>query len=413
MLAVSAISMGVVAQLQQVVVPAQQRVDRVAGLVHQRLHVAVQADAVGEDERHAFVLELVLVAARRLALAAHQVEQPAAAQRQQPVGELRFDRVQQAAAQFDQFVLAGERPQRRAPFGVDLEVPRAQLRDAQALGAVGIEAAHRRHHVLGDGVVQLAARLRVVVVAAEILEAERRVGREPGVAADLRAQRDQAIEQRFGLGPDRSPRRQCCPVGGFALGAVLALEERRDLLQRQRLAAELDRDPGDQGLLLGLQVGFFALQFGVLGAEQGDLRAALAEHDVVHRAQLGQRRRGEQPTIQFVGAHLHARHHLVLHRQVGGLRRGVVGSARHRHVAVSLLGCDPCLQFALVAQPSPQVVGIVQAAVEQVVEQGLELGRRAGVEAGWREVPSRRWEGLCGGTHGADWPRAGPGAAGR
>ena len=369
----------------------QQRVERVPRLVQQRLHVVVHADAVGEHERHPIVLELVLVAARRLATAAHQVEQVAVHQFVDPGGEGRIDRVHQPAADGDQFGLGGERAQRWSALRIDLEVPRAEPRQAQRGGAPTVEFAHRRHHALGDRVVQLAAGRFRVVVATQLQEAVRRVGGEAGVAGDVGAQRDQSIVDLLELRPAGAASRQRCAVGRFAHGPVLLLGVRGELLQGQGPAVELDLDAAHQALLAGLQFGLLALQLGVRLAEQLALRAPPPDHHRVGVIGQGcQRRAGQQLLVESVAAHLHPRHHLGLHREVGVLGRAVVGVSGHPHVATSLLGGDPALQLALVAQPAFELLPGRQWPSGEVVEQRFERRQVAGVEVVGHEGPGWR-----------------------
>jgi hypothetical protein len=59
----------------QILVARRLRVERVAGLVQHGFHVALHADGVHENERHARLGKRGLIAARRLAFAVVEVEQ--------------------------------------------------------------------------------------------------------------------------------------------------------------------------------------------------------------------------------------------------------------------------------------------------------------------------------------------------
>jgi hypothetical protein len=75
---------------------AQHGVKRVAGLVNHRLQVALQAGSVHENERLAHAVAILLISARRLALARIEIEAIAAAQRVKEVRQLRIDLAEKA-----------------------------------------------------------------------------------------------------------------------------------------------------------------------------------------------------------------------------------------------------------------------------------------------------------------------------
>ena len=64
-----------VAVRAQILVAGRQRMKGVAGLVQNRLHVALQPDGVHENERQPRLVERVLITARRLAFAIVEIEQ--------------------------------------------------------------------------------------------------------------------------------------------------------------------------------------------------------------------------------------------------------------------------------------------------------------------------------------------------
>ena len=158
---------GVVAEREQVEVAAEDGVERVAAFVEQRLHVAVQADAVDEQERQSDVFQLVLVAARRLALAAHQVEQLVIDERLELCGKAWIDLREQLATEVDQLLLGLEGSQRRLAVEIDFEVPWAQRRNGQPLCTRAIELHYGGHDAVRNRVLKAFARSGVVVVATE------------------------------------------------------------------------------------------------------------------------------------------------------------------------------------------------------------------------------------------------------
>ena len=343
---------GVVAEREQVEVAAEDGVERVAAFVEQRLHVAVQADAVDEQERQSDVFELVLVAARRLALAVHQVEQLVVDERLELSGKARIDLREQLAAEVDQLLLGLEGPQRRLAVEIDFEIPRTKRRNGQLLRAGAIELYNGGHDALRNRVLKAFARSGVVVVAAEFQEAERRVRRVARVLRHALSQADQRVVDLLEFLPLLLSRGERCAPCAFAQIAILALVVGRHLLQRVGLALKLDGDAAEDRLLARLQLGLFLLQRGVLLAEQLALRLALAQqHGEALRIELRAALGREESLVELVRERLHARHDLLLQVEVALLLGRVLGVARHRDVAARLLGADAREQLALVAEP--------------------------------------------------------------
>ena len=111
----------------QILVARRQRVKGVAGLVQNRLHVALQADGVHENERQPRLGERVLIAARRLALAIVEVEQLQILHLLETAGEFAVQPVENLLRARNHFADSRERFQRRTVQRVNGQIPRTQF----------------------------------------------------------------------------------------------------------------------------------------------------------------------------------------------------------------------------------------------------------------------------------------------
>src|SRR5205823_5415982 len=131
----------------------------------QRLHVAVQPGGIREDEGNALDLEDGLIAAWRLALAAVQVEILLRADVVEHLPEIRMHLAEDPAAAVHQLVHRPERAQRRAPFGIDAQVPGAEDVDAEQLLAALMPPPQRGSDGFFVRLAEVVAVLRSVVEA--------------------------------------------------------------------------------------------------------------------------------------------------------------------------------------------------------------------------------------------------------
>ena len=174
----------------QILVARRQRVKGVAGLVQDRLHVALQADGVHENERQPRLGQRGLIAARRLAFAIVEVEQMQVLHLLETAGQFAVEPVENFLRARNHFVHLRERFQRRAVQRVHRQVPRTQLVQFQLRAPLGLQFAHDRHDVLFHRVVKFRAIFRRVIEPAQPAEGVVAVIFEAGVLRDLLAQLD-------------------------------------------------------------------------------------------------------------------------------------------------------------------------------------------------------------------------------
>ena len=121
--------------------PAFHGMDRVAGLVEQRAHVALEPDRVHENKGQAVLGEHGLVAAGGFALAAVEVEQVMVVEEDEDLAEVGMDPGQNLDAALHQLGDFLEGAQRGAAFGVHRQVPGTERVEAQSLFPALLDAA--------------------------------------------------------------------------------------------------------------------------------------------------------------------------------------------------------------------------------------------------------------------------------
>jgi hypothetical protein len=372
---------GAAAVGDQRVVRAEQAVEGVARLVHHGDHVAVQACRVHEDERPPASLALVLVAARGLALAALKVQAVAGAHAVEHGAELGVHHVEHPARAVDELVRALEGPQRAAALQVHLQVPRAQLRQAEGLRALGVQAAHQRHaDLLGALVEALAVGGRVVealharvLVVAEVLEA--------GIERDPVPQREHAVEEVVDpVGVLQAALRDRFPAG-LAARAVGLLQVLGHLRQRPLLALEGDGHGAVDLAVLLVELGDIGLDRDVGLAEELDRPAQAAQqHAVAGRVEAGGERALDHLAVELEAGLLQLGLHLLDEVEEAPARELVVGVPGHPDVEVGrgLLGRG--VELAAVEEQALQAVGVVDRASQELGVEGLQHLPLRGVE---------------------------------
>ena len=163
-------------------------VESVARLVQQGLHIIVQAHRVLENEGQVRDRIDDAEGARCFALAVLDIQQVLAAHQVKVTAQLGIHAVEDGRGLLFQFGCLAERTQRRAPQGINVQVPGPQGRQAQLLAAPFVDAPGSRHHHLFDGLLEGFAVFGGIVKAQKLLPAVSPVIWLVGVGSHLAAQ---------------------------------------------------------------------------------------------------------------------------------------------------------------------------------------------------------------------------------
>ena len=324
-----------------------QRVEGVAGLVEHRLHIALQAHGVHENEGQPRLGERGLITARSLALAVVEVEQMPLLHGAESIRQPAVNAVKDALRALDHLADAIEGLERRTIERVHRQVPRAQRRKLKLRAAHGLKFALERHDFALDGVMEGGTIPGRVIKTSAQLEGVVAVIGEAGIARDLPAQLHQLIEDVLELLALLQTTFGHQLPGLLSQGAVGFFEEAAHLREGFLLAAKLDGERAGKFLILLAQLGLFGFERDILLAEQLDALAQVAvEHLVTRLGQLRAQGLREVGLLQRELTRLDLRLDVLDEMEIGLLRLGAVGVAAHGDVTLRALFIERSGQFA-------------------------------------------------------------------
>src|SRR5262249_29369156 len=170
---------------------------RMARLVQQGSHIAIQTNRIHENERETSLGERGLIAAWGFPLAALQIQQFQITHSLYETSELRINFTGDVQAALNQVPDLGERPQCRTALGVHTQVPRTKSVNLQVLGSSFLNPADQRHNRGFDAFVKPKAVLRRVVKTLQMLKRIIPVTRKSGVGRNLRSYFQELVENFF------------------------------------------------------------------------------------------------------------------------------------------------------------------------------------------------------------------------